>query len=139
MAFDDGTLRKIYDRTNGKCHLCRKKLSFINYGRAGAKGAWEVEHSIARAKRGTDHLNNLLPACISCNRSKGTYTTRTARSWSGHTKAPMSKERKERIKRNNAVGAAAVGSLIGMAYSPVAALCGAGIGALIGGSVDLEG
>ena len=132
MAFDDRTLRKIYDRTNGKCHVCHKKLSFTNYGQGGAKGAWEVEHSIPRANGGTDHLNNLFPACIGCNRSKGTHTTRTARSWNDRTRAPFSKEKREQIRRNNAIGGAVLGGLIGLAINPVAALCGSVIGALIG-------
>jgi 5-methylcytosine-specific restriction endonuclease McrA len=97
MTYDDATLTKIYVRTNGKCHLCHKKLSFTNYGQGGAKGAWEVEHSIPRANGGTDHLNNLFPAHIGCSREKGTYTSRTARSWNGRTRAPISKERKAQI------------------------------------------
>jgi len=139
MAFDDRTLRKIYDRTNGKCHVCHKKLSFTNYGQGGAKGAWEVEHSIPRANGGTDHLNNLFPACIGCNRSKGTHTTRTARSWNDRTRAPFSKEKREQIKRNNAIGGAVLGGLIGLAINPVVCLCGLGIGALIGHSANPEG
>ena len=138
MAFGDTTLRKIYDRTSGKCHLCHKKLSFTNYGRDSAKGAWEVEHSIARANGGTDHLNNLVAVCIACNRSKGTYTTRTARSWNGHTKAPMSKQRKSQARRKNALAGAAVGTIIGLTVSPVAALCGMTIGALLGHGADPE-
>lgn len=138
MPYDDQTLRKIYDRTNGKCHVCHKKLSFINYGRRGFRGVWEVEHSVPRANGGTDHLNNLFPACIACNRSKGIYTTRTARSWNDRTRAPFSKEKREGIKRSNAIGGAVLGGLIGLAINPVAALCGLGIGALIGHSANPE-
>jgi 5-methylcytosine-specific restriction endonuclease McrA len=138
MAYEDATLTRIYDRTNGKCHLCHKKLSFSNYGQGGAKGAWEVEHSIPRANGGTDHLNNLFPAHISCNREKGTYTSRTARSWNGRTRVPISKARKAQIKRNNAFGGAVLGGLLGLAVNPVAALCGLGLGALIGHGSDPE-
>ena len=52
-------LNLIYDKTHGCCHLCHKKLAFINYGIYGAKGAWHIEHSKAKANGGTDHLNNL--------------------------------------------------------------------------------
>jgi 5-methylcytosine-specific restriction endonuclease McrA len=38
---------------------------------AGERGVWEVEHSVARAKCGSNHGNNLYAACITCNRSKG--------------------------------------------------------------------
>jgi 5-methylcytosine-specific restriction endonuclease McrA len=138
MLYDDQTLRKIYDRTNGKCHLCHKKLSFTNHGQGGAKGAWEVEHSVPRANGGTDHLNNLFPACIACNRSKGTYTARTARSWSGHSKAPMSRERKDRARRKNTLTGAALGTILGLMINPGVALIGLGLGALVGHSSNPE-
>ena len=69
--FTDKKLNAIYDRSRGYCHICGKKLAFINYGNFGKRGAWEVDHSKPRVKGGTDHPNNLYPACISCNRSKG--------------------------------------------------------------------
>lgn len=31
-------LRKIYDKTDGYCHICHKKLAFSNHGITGAKG-----------------------------------------------------------------------------------------------------
>ena len=31
-----------------------------------------MEHSVPKAKGGTDYLRNLFPACISCNLDKGT-------------------------------------------------------------------
>ena len=77
MGFSVETRWRIYDRPSGYCHICGRKLSFQNYGIIDARGAWEVEHSIPWAFGGTDHLNNLYPACISCNRGKGTYSTRT--------------------------------------------------------------
>jgi hypothetical protein len=139
MAYDRETLRRIYSRTEGKCHICHKKLSLQNYGEPNGRAAWEVEHSVARANGGTDHLNNLFPACIPCNRTKGTFAARTARSWHGHTKAPLSKERRAQIRKKNAVGSAVLGGLVGLAINPAAALWGAGIGALIGHSTNPEG
>src|SRR2546423_8127834 len=94
VAYDYETRRRIYDRTDGYCHLCCKKLSFINYACYGARGAWEVEHSIPRSRGGTDHLNNLYPACISCNRYKAAQSSRSARSLNGRKRAPFSRERK---------------------------------------------
>ena len=35
--------RAIFDRTDGRCHLCEKNLALSNYGRLGARGAWEVD------------------------------------------------------------------------------------------------
>jgi 5-methylcytosine-specific restriction endonuclease McrA len=94
MSYDSEDLTRIYYRTNGKCHICGKKLSLTNYGRVNSKGAWEVEHSVPRSEGGTAHLNNLFPACVACNRLKGTQSSRTARSWNDRTKAPLSKERR---------------------------------------------
>lgn len=69
-------LNKIYDKNDGHCWHCNKKLSFINYGKLGEKGAWEVDHSIPLSRGGTDHLNNLVPACIKCNRTKSNLTSK---------------------------------------------------------------
>jgi 5-methylcytosine-specific restriction endonuclease McrA len=75
MGFSQITLRKIFDKTGGYCYHCGKKLSFSNYGSLSGKGSWEVDHSMPLSKGGTDHLNNLLPSCIPCNRDKSALTT----------------------------------------------------------------
>jgi 5-methylcytosine-specific restriction endonuclease McrA len=85
---DKNRKREIYDRTGGYCHICGKKVYFTNYGKFGERGAWEVEHSNARANGGTDRLNNLYAACISCNRAKGVQSTQSARAPHGRTSAP---------------------------------------------------
>jgi hypothetical protein len=59
MSFSDDTLSRTYDRTGGDCHVCGRKVFFTNYRIVGARGAWEVEHSIPRYLGGTNHLNNL--------------------------------------------------------------------------------
>ena len=69
-------LRRIYDKTEGYCYHCGKKIAWKNYGEHEGRGAWEVDHSKPRASGGTDHLNNLFPSCPKCNRSKGTLTSR---------------------------------------------------------------
>lgn len=102
---DFSRIERIYRKTDGNCHICYKKLSLSNYGKLGNKGAWEIEHSVPRVKGGTDHSNNLFAACISCNRDKGTHTSRTARAWHGRTKAPLSREKKEEEAFGMAVGA----------------------------------
>lgn len=122
-------LNRIFDKTDGCCHICHKKLSFSNYGVAGAKGNWEVEHSVARANGGTDHLNNLYAACLDCNREKGTYPSRTARAWNGNTRAPYNREKKEQIRSSNTTTGALVGGLLGLCFGPLGAVIGAGIGA----------
>jgi len=84
MAYDRDRLNAIYDKTGGYCHLCNKKLSFTNHGRHGTKGAWHVDHSKAKAKGGTNHMNNLYPSCISCNIEKGTLHKTTIRKRKGY-------------------------------------------------------
>jgi len=137
MAYDKVTLRKIYDRTTGYCHICKKKLSFTNYDRRRKKGAWEVEHSHSRAKGGSDYLSNLYASCISCNRTKGTHTTQTARSWHNRKKAPLSKVERKKAKCSNAFGGAIIGGAIGAAFlGPPGAFLGAVIGGKAGYNSD---
>jgi 5-methylcytosine-specific restriction endonuclease McrA len=79
MAYSDDELNYIYDKTGGYCYHCGKKLAFTNYGIYGAKGAWEIDHSRSKSEGGTDYFRNLVPSCISCNRSKGTLHSRQFR------------------------------------------------------------
>ena len=67
-------LTLVFGKFEGHCCYCGKRIETTSYGRPRAKGAWEVDHDKPRSRRGTDHPNNLLPACVSCNRSKGNMT-----------------------------------------------------------------
>jgi 5-methylcytosine-specific restriction endonuclease McrA len=137
MSYDRDTLRRIFDRTNGRCHICGIGVCFSNYGVLGARGAWEVEHSNPQAFGGTYHLNNLYPAHVACNREKGTYTTRTARSWHDRQRAPLSAVRKSDMRaRNSAVGAGV--GLLCFLGGPVAGLLGILAGAVVGGAWRVE-
>jgi HNH endonuclease len=71
MAYSNETLSAIYDKTNGCCRYCEKQLAFSNYGLAGARGSWQVDHSRSRANGGTSHRNKLYASCVSCNLEKG--------------------------------------------------------------------
>ena len=135
MPFSSTERRQIYNRTSGYCHICGKKLSFINYGRHGRKGAWHVDHSVPRAKGGTDHGNNLRPACIDCNLDKSTSTTRTARAWHGRTRAPLSKTKRRQARTANTIGGATIGGIIGAPAGPLGVAIGAWIGGAIGRSL----
>ncbi len=132
MKREETALRAIYDRTEGQCHICRKRLSFCNYGLYGKRGAWEIEHSVAQARGGTHHGNNLFAACMSCNRSKGDSSSRTARRQHGFQCAPYSARKR---KRNATIGAG-VGSLALFLVPPqfriAAAVVGAVTGAVVG-------
>lgn len=133
MKLDAETNRQIFDRTEGKCHICRKKLTFRNYGDAAARASWEVEHSVPRSQGGTDHGNNLFPACIACNRSKGNSATRTVRAKHGFRRAPYSASERE----ENAQLGGVIGALIGLVVFPphlrlAAIIIAGGIGAVMG-------
>jgi 5-methylcytosine-specific restriction endonuclease McrA len=139
MSYTDEQLDAIFERTDGHCHICGKNLCRNNYGQWGRKGAWEVEHSIPRSDGGSDRLNNLYPAHISCNREKGTVTTRTARNWNGRTRAPLSKEKKENIRSNSRWGWGAAGAISGATIAgPAGFLVGSIIGAVIGDQLETE-
>ena len=75
MNFEDHELVVIFGKTDGHCHLCGRKLCFGNYAVVGARGAWEVDHSRPRVQGGTDYFRNLFPACITCNRGKGSRSS----------------------------------------------------------------
>lgn len=132
-------INKVYYKTDGYCHICHKKLSLSNYGKRGAKGAWHIEHSKAKANGGTDHLNNLFPACISCNEDKGVLHTRIVRAYNGQTRAPLSKKSKEAIKKSNRNTGTVIGSGIGMILGgPIGGLFGGILGNVIGDSNSLK-
>ena len=139
MAYTDEQLSAIFDRTDGHCHICGTKLCFTNYNNPGRRGAWEVEHSNPRCNGGTDRLCNLYAAHISCNREKGTMTTRTARRWNDRTGAPLSKNKKEEVRSNNRWGWGSAGALSGAAIAgPAGFVIGAIAGALIGDAIEPE-
>lgn len=139
MKFDEARLAKIYDSTLGYCHICRKKLARKNYGKPKERAAWEVDHSIPSAKGGTDRLNNLRAACVSCNRSKQDGSTRTARSGHGHTRAPLSAEKHREAVAENTVLGGLMGLVGGVAFGPGVAIIAAVVGAGIGNSLDPDG
>lgn len=104
------TRSEIFEKTNGKCHYCGKILSFENRLRSG-RAAWEVEHMRPRAKGGTDHLNNLVPACWECNISKGTSPARTHMFAVSAIKALRGSRRRWRIAGQALLPAAVVAGL----------------------------
>jgi len=136
MSRDDDTLNWIYDRTDGACHICWKKLSFHNYAKFSLRGAWEIEHSVPRSLGGSDHLNNLFAACISCNRSKRAGSTRSCRNRNGVQRAPFSRAKKNRSRRDNRLKGGILGGLLGSLGGSAGAAVGAIIGQEIGRSLS---
>jgi 5-methylcytosine-specific restriction endonuclease McrA len=70
MSYTWDQLVEIYDKNNGYCIYCTKKLALTNYGKIGRKGAWEVDHGTPRSRGGTNYRSNLWAVCIECNRKK---------------------------------------------------------------------
>jgi 5-methylcytosine-specific restriction endonuclease McrA len=131
MSFTEEKIDRIYQKTEGRCHICRKQLCFSNYGATGKRGAWEVEHSKPKSKGGSDHLNNLYAACISCNRKKGNSSTATARAANGYRRAPLS----EAKRGKNAVAGGAIGALSFLLVPPHLRLAAAVVGGIVGAAV----
>jgi 5-methylcytosine-specific restriction endonuclease McrA len=55
----------VYPKAKGRCYLCGVKIRQSDYGIT-----WTIDHDIPISRHGTDELENLWPACHSCNRSK---------------------------------------------------------------------
>jgi len=68
--YSNERLNQIFDKKNGRCRHCGKQLAFSNYGIRGARGGWEVDHSVPKSKGGSDNLRNLWPTCWTCNLDK---------------------------------------------------------------------
>lgn len=135
MAYDKATLRCIFRRTDGRCHLCHRRVTLKRYGRAGEVGAWHVEHSRPRARGGCDHGNNLYAAHIDCNLKKGVKSSRSMRAVYGKQRAPYSAKKKRAVRVENAATGFLGGALTGAA---IGGPPGAVIGALIGGLIGTE-
>jgi 5-methylcytosine-specific restriction endonuclease McrA len=138
MGYDRSQLDRIFERTDGECHLCHRRLTRANYGLHGARGCWEVDHCVPRAHGGGDHGNNLRAACIACNRSRQTRPVRTVRSENGVTRAPLSRVAKVGKRRENAVALGGLGLLVGAVFNPVAAVVFAAVGASVGYDSDIQ-
>lgn len=140
MSYSEDRLRKIFKRTDGRCHICRKQLCIGNYGKLSGRGNWEVEHSRPRIKGGSDHLKNLYPACITCNRKKGDDSTRSARSGNGFKAAPLSVSQQEDERKSNATLGGLLGFVAGVALrsNPAGIILAVAIGVVVGFNTDPE-
>ena len=138
MAFSQDSLRKIFDRIEGRCHICRGKLAFCNYGKVDNHGDWEVEHSKPKLRGGTEHLNNLYAAHSSCNRSKNNGLNEEERVKHGYKNAQFS----ERQRQRNTCMAVGIGNLIPLLVVPQIgipiAITSAAIGTFVGYNTEPE-
>lgn len=137
-VYDVERRKEIFKKTNGRCHLCGRRIALKNYGDQDARGAWEVDHSVPRAEGGTGRLNNLLPAHISCNRSKQDRSSPSARRENGRTRAPMSAKAELRTRLKRAAGGALAGAVLGARFGgPVGFWLGL-VGGIVGYALDPE-
>lgn len=136
MNITNERLNKIFDKTRGKCHLCHKQLVFKNHGVHKSRSAWEIEHSKPRSKGGSDHFNNLFPACIKCNREKSDGTNYSVRSKRGVKKAPLSETSKNKKVLSNTLKGALGGAVFGRFFGPVGVVIGGVVGGIVGSEVN---
>lgn len=54
---------EVWDKTNGHCWYCDKALNPFR--------DLHIDHVVPRARGGLDTIDNLVPACATCNLSKG--------------------------------------------------------------------
>lgn len=64
--------QKIYDKYNGHCAYCGCELGYKDM---------QVDHVIPLRRGGDDDIENMLPACRSCNHYKGTLTAEEFREY----------------------------------------------------------
>ncbi|WP_437785350.1 HNH endonuclease [Sorangium sp. So ce1097] len=119
MAYDDEKLSRIFSRTNDRCHLCGDALTFSHYGHITHRGGWEVDHDVPRALGGGDDEENLLPAHVSCNRSKQALPSELVRSIYGLSQRPMSEGERAAAQVQQSVGFGLLGALGGSALGAV--------------------
>ena len=100
MALDKNWCHTSLMKIDGQRHSCRKLQTFSKYGIAESKVVLEIEHSVQKEIRGVHHLNKLIPAYISCYRSKGTWSKRSSRRENGFKVAPLAKS----IKKGQRLG-----------------------------------
>jgi 5-methylcytosine-specific restriction endonuclease McrA len=139
MGYDRDQLDRIFHSTAGRCHLCHRLLARKNYGASDARGAWEVDHSVAKARGGSDHGNNLKPAHIACNRSKQEADNRAIRRTHGHTRSPLStKAVRAKRTRNAVIGGTSLALIGGAAFGPLGFIAGVVVGGIVGHDVRVE-
>ncbi len=103
----DELVSDVYDASRGYCVHCRKKIAFTNYGTTSARGAWEVDHWVPLARGGTDDPDNLVAACVGCNREKGTMTGEEFRAYLRQFEV-RSPPRRRRSRIGQAIGGLAI-------------------------------
>ena len=138
MALDKNWCHTSLTKNDEQRHSCRKLQAFGKYGIAESKVVLEIEHSVQKEIRGEHHLNKLIPAYISCYRSKGTWSKRSSRRENRFKVAPLAKS----IKKGNFWGSSIRGALgrciLLFPFRPPGVIASALIGATVDGTYELN-
>ena len=70
LGFDNETINYVYEKTDGYCYYCSKRLSFKNYGEPGNHGAWEIDHSKPKSKAAPIIVGIWFPHVLSATGTK---------------------------------------------------------------------
>jgi 5-methylcytosine-specific restriction endonuclease McrA len=63
--------RKVYNRDNGMCRYCLKKVYLDSDCRENIA---HIDHVVPKSLMGTDDIKNLVTSCAKCNLKKGQRT-----------------------------------------------------------------
>lgn len=65
IVFPPETRQIIYEKNNGRCAICGKKIKYKNF---------TIDHILPLDRGGENHIDNLQPACEQCNSLKSNST-----------------------------------------------------------------
>ena len=66
MAFTEDVVKNAFDRVNGYCQVCGKKLVYASRGSAQGRGGWEARHIKPVLEGGKDEVRNCMIVCKEC-------------------------------------------------------------------------
>lgn len=76
--------QQVYDKCGGHCAYCGKEIAYkdmqVDHVVPLRRGDSDGTLAMYGARRGTDGIDNLLPACRACNFRKGTFSLEFFRS-----------------------------------------------------------
>jgi len=66
MVFTEDVVKNAFDRVNGYCQVCGKKLVYANRGSVEGRGGWEARHIKPVIEGGKDEVRNCMVVCMGC-------------------------------------------------------------------------
>jgi len=71
MAFTEDVVKNAFDKVNGYCQACGKKLIYANRGNAVGRGGWDAKHIKPVSEGGKDEVRNCMILCMDCLEKTG--------------------------------------------------------------------